>query len=151
LPPSPPKIGKPQPSKTKVDRPVKSSARRKSKEDSDDGIDEIPAAAQEVKANKNGKKQQKSKRVKKAGNRKATNDFDDDEVEPGVDNDNEAPTQVAVSTKKRKASQPDPIEDAEGGFRARVPGKVTIADVHADDEDEPQSPKKKGKKSNQVG
>jgi hypothetical protein len=122
LPPSPPKIGKPRPSKPKVNRPAKSSAREKLKEaSSDDGVDEIPAVAEEVKVNKKSKKQQKSKRVKTAVNRKAAHDFDDDEealdAEDNDDND-ETSTQTARPSKKRKSSRPDPIGDVEGRFHA---------------------------------
>lgn len=153
LPPSPPRIGKARSSKPKVNRPVKSSARRKSKEDSDDGIDEIPAVAEEHKVNKTGKKQQKPKPIKKTGDREAAHDFDDGEVALGAeenDDNDEAPKQVAKPNKKRKTSRADPIGDAEGRPLAQIPGAMASADVHADEDDEPHRPKKKGKKSKQV-
>lgn len=154
LPPSPPRTGKPQPSRPKVKRPVKSTARRKAKEDSDDGIDEIPAVSEEPKTNGNSKKQQKRKRTKTAVNREAPNAFNGDEVALGADDDNnanEAPAQTAKPSKKRKISRSDPFGDAEGRSHGRAPEKATSADAHADDENEHPRPKKKGKKSRKAG
>jgi hypothetical protein len=151
LPPGPPRIGKPQPSRPKVKRPVKSSARKTFKEAfSDDGIDEIPAVAPEPKVNKSSKKQQKPKRMIEAGGHEAAHDFDYGEVALGAgddDDSDEASTPVAKPSKKRKIPRSDPIGDAEGRSHVRFLRTMTNANARADKEDEPQRPKKKGKKS----
>jgi hypothetical protein len=116
LPPSPPRIGKARPSKATANRPATSSAREQPEgASSDDGVDEIPAVAEESKAKKNSKKR-KPKRVKTTGGREAAHDFDDGEASLGMNgsSDNEALAQTANPSKKRKTSRPDPVGDAEG-------------------------------------
>lgn len=152
LDPSPPRIPSTRPSKPIVKRPAKSSAREQPQgASSDDGVDEIPAVAEEPKANKTSKKQQKPKRTKKTGDREAPHDFDDGEVALGAgDDDDSASTPVAKPSKKRKISRSDQIGDAEGRSHGRAPEKATSADAHADDENGHPRPKKKGKKSREA-
>ncbi|KAM0705827.1 hypothetical protein Q7P35_007187 [Cladosporium inversicolor] len=139
LPPSPPKITSVRPSKPKVNRRGASSAKGngkgKGKESSDDdGIDEIPARADQRKVHGYKENQQKSRYTKTTGDSEANDDADGDDVALGAENadksnNDQAPAQTAMQSKKRKTSQPDQVEDAE------------------DEGDEAQRPKKKGKKS----
>lgn len=151
---TPPKITSARPLKPKVSRRGMSSAKGKGKgeegSDDDDGVDEIPARADQHPVNGNKRNQQKPKHRKKTGHREANDDSDGEGVALDAEYGNDgAPAQTAMPSKKRKASHPDPVENAEGKSRVRAPGKVTSTDAHVDGKDEAQRPnkKKKGKKS----
>lgn len=118
-----------------------------SSDDDDDGIDEIPARPDQHQVNGNKRNQQKLKHSRKPGHREAEDDADRVDVALVAEGGNDdASAQKAIPRMKRKVLHPDPVGDAEGASNAQVPGEVTSANAHADEENELQRPKKKGKK-----